>query len=157
MTTTVRNLVECLQKDEKELKHLETALRKEREALQNRDLKLLEDVIKVKTSLLTSLEQRAKQKMQILIALGYTPNRMTIDEFLIDLKNQPLIRIWEYIRKKLRDCQSSNAVNGKVVSHSQMRVNKMMQIVRGQNSQASLYTASGKERSTPGTYRIASA
>lgn len=157
MTITVRTLIECLQHDDKDLKQLEAVLKKENEALRTRDLKVMEDVLKVKTSLLSSIEQRSKHKSEILIALGYLPQSMTLDGFLTQLNNEPLKRVWAYLRQKLQDCKTLNSINGKVVSHSQMRVSKMMQIVRGQNNQASLYTATGKQSSSASAYRIASA
>jgi flagella synthesis protein FlgN len=157
MTITVRTLIECLQQDDKDLKQLEAVLKKENEALRTRDLKVMEDVLKIKTSLLSAIEQRAKHKTDILIALGFQPQRMTLDIFLSQLNNDPLKRVWAYLRQKLQDCKTLNSINGKVVSHSQIRVNKMMQIVRGQNTQAGLYTATGKQSSASCAYRIASA
>lgn len=157
MTATVRTLIECLQKDDKDLKQLELALKKESEALQSRQVKLLEDATKVKAKALTSLEQRAKEKTQILIALGFSPETQTVDQFLNSLGNGPLKKIWQYIRNKLKRCQQLNAINGKVVSHSQARVNKMMEIIRGKTNQESLYTPYGKEKSASNSYKIASA
>lgn len=157
MTITVRTLIECMQQDDKDLKQLEVVLKKESEALQQRDLKLLGDVLTLKTSLLSSIEQRAKNKSHILHALGYTPTTMDLDGFLDQLNNEPLKRVWLYLRNKLQDCKTLNSINGKVVSHSQMRVSKVMQIVRGQSSQSNLYTASGKQSSAASAYRIASA
>ncbi|PIE43336.1 MAG: hypothetical protein CSA50_05520 [Gammaproteobacteria bacterium] len=156
MTIALKTLFDFLDSDLNDLPHLEHALNEERLALQERNLSLLEQSQLLKQQVLQRLEQRTRAKSDYL-AKACAPNPPTFATLVRVSSNAELKAKWQLVQTLLNQCKQANSVNGKIISHSQQRVTKIMEIVRGQSRQSSLYGSQGKREILPSGCMLAKA
>lgn len=117
-------------------------LESERQALKDRDPTTLDGIIEEKTTNLQHLEHSAVQRSAW---LGANPTIDPQNKWLDLLKqtNQELIPLWKTLQDKLKDCQTQNEINGKVLARNQQIFKRILGIVRGQSAPQDLYTQKG--------------
>ncbi|MBB6523504.1 flagella synthesis protein FlgN [Pseudoteredinibacter isoporae] len=123
-------------------------LEKEQEALQERDHEYLRELLEEKTSLLNTLDAGSVQRAEILRELQQ-PNDQYAWESLIDaMGDADLKDHWQSLKDTIAQCQQLNEINGKIIARSQQTVQSLMQLLRGQDANQNLYTASGQTNSS---------
>ncbi len=113
------------------------------EALGNRDLTLLQDILSKKTPLLALLDQHGKERSQLLILLDHTPDRTGLQSLAKNSsQGQHLIAQGDQLNSLLERCQAANLRNGRLIRSSQASAHSMLGILRG-NDTPSLYDSRG--------------
>lgn len=120
----------------------------ERDALKDRQLVLLEDIIEQKTLYLQKLEHSANVRSQWLQQGGNQPqdNEKAWLE-LLEQHDSALVSRWQTLRELMHRCQNENEVNGKVLARKQATYSRLVNIVRGQSEAPDLYNAKGNRGS----------
>ncbi len=157
MTISIDKLKTLLQEDINDLAKLNEILQKERSALKDRSTDDIQTISAEKSSRLKTIEYRAKQKAQLFVAAGHSIKAGAFEQAVTAINNPELSTLWADVNQALKHCKEQNSVNGTVVSHSLKRVNKLMNIIRGQNNKPNLYGASGREHAMSGMNSIGKA
>ena len=157
MPLSIDRLKALLQEDIQDLTKLSEILNKERTALKERSTTSLKQLSSDKSSRLKTIEYRAKEKAKLFVDAGYSIKKGEFEQVISEIPDTSLQSLWRKVNIGLKFCQDQNTVNGKVVSHSLKRVNKLMDIVRGQHNKPNLYGSSGKENTMGGLNSIAKA
>lgn len=157
MTILVDRLKTLLQEDLNELAQLNEILQKERSALKDRSTDDIKQISSEKSAHLKSIEYRAKQKAKLFVEAGHPIKTGAFEKAILEMNDAELNSLWKKVNKALRLCKEQNTVNGTVVSHSLKRVNKLMNIIRGQNNKPNLYGSTGRENAMGGMNSIAKA
>ncbi len=146
-----------LAEDIRQLDQLASLLAEEKTFLAGQDVKALEPITQQKDALLKTLRDRAKQKIHLLVEMGYRPNSGTPSQFILASGMEALISPWTEAERKLKTCQSLNSVNGRVLANLQKRLTRLSDIFRGTTGQQKLYGASGQQTSVNQRTILASA
>lgn len=157
MTISIDRLKTLLQEDLNDLAQLNEILQNERSAIKDRSTDSIQKISAEKSSLLKTIEYRAKQKAQLFVEAGHAIKAGAFEQAVVAINNTELTALWTKVNQALKHCKDQNAVNGTVVSHSLKRVNKLMNIIRGQNNKPNLYGASGREHAIGGMNSIGKA
>lgn len=157
MAIALKNLIQFLDLDIQDLTRLTQVLLHETEALQQRNLPLLESSQAEKHHLLHRIEHRAQAKIAYLSEAS-TPKAPPPFSLLVKVSSNPELKEkWRAVQSLLENSQRANAINGKIISHSQRRVEKMMDIVRGKSQQPALYGSEGKQQLLNSGFMLAKA
>lgn len=121
----------------------------ERQALKQRDLELLDNIIEQKSRNLTALEESARLRARWVKATA-VPKQSAEQAWQSLLSGFPseLQERWQTLKNLFVECQVQNDVNGKIIARKQTTYNQMLGLVRGQPSASKLYTAKGAARHT---------
>jgi flagella synthesis protein FlgN len=113
------------------------------QALGDRDLHLLQDILNKKIPLLALLDQHGKERSQLLISLNCTPDRAGLHVLAQGLsQGQHLVEQGDELNSLLERCQAANLRNGRLIRSSQASTRSMIGILRG-NDTPSLYDSRG--------------
>ncbi|HZX16334.1 MAG TPA: flagellar protein FlgN [Pseudomonas sp.] len=113
------------------------------QALSDRDLPRLQNILTEKLPLLTLLDQHGKERSQLLASLNLSPDRTGL-QALAAQSNQGklLLERGDQLNALLERCQAANLRNGRLIRSSQASTNSMLGILRG-NETPSLYDSRG--------------
>ncbi|WP_339905746.1 flagellar protein FlgN [Pseudomonas guineae] len=113
------------------------------QALSDRDLPRLQNILTDKLPLLTLLDQHGKQRSQLLASLGLSADRVGL-QVLATQSSQGdlLLERGDQLNALLERCQTANLRNGRLIRSSQASANSMLGILRG-NETPSLYDSRG--------------
>lgn len=137
-------LEQHIQQDIKSCEILLQLLHAERDALKERQLDLLEDIIQNKAEHLLSLEKSANLRAQWLADPQAASATLEQRWATLLAKQAPHLQpLWQKLRDLLQTCQSENEVNGKMLGRSQQTLNRVLGLLRGQDTSPNLY--SGKK------------
>jgi flagellar biosynthesis/type III secretory pathway chaperone len=158
MQQFVEQLTALLNADFTELDQLEFLLGKEKTCLQQRDRLGLEKLASQKQQIIQSIERRAKQKAALLASSPLKIRPGQVREKLSELNDKNLLALWDSTATKLDTCKQRNQVNGTIISHSLLRANRLMNILRGHSSSpTTTYGQTGKTRNYGGSTTLARA
>jgi flagella synthesis protein FlgN len=158
MSLNISSLREMIAQDSAALGQLKQLLAYEREQLEQRKQDELPRIIEQKSNLLDQLNNSAKQRQQILTALGLPANTQGWDTLLQrNLTTQPLLGDWKLLVSEFEDCQSMNDINGKMIARSQQTLSHLLNLLRGKVPSPSLYTAQGTKTQNTSSYTVAKA
>jgi len=152
MTTKVdpaqaQSLLKILERDSNLSTHLVSLLKEERETLELRQFKTYSDILARKQRTLVDLESTDVQRRTLMQGMGFTGDN---EGFLAFLKLIPyqwqkkFTLLWELLTSSLQQCDSLNKINGKILLHSQIAIDRLMGLMKGQSPQQSTYTKSGR-------------
>ncbi|GHD47428.1 flagella synthesis protein FlgN [Marinobacter persicus] len=153
----IDDLKHLLSEDVRELDVLADLLSREKDLLGDADVRALEDVTREKNSLLEGIRERAKQKIRLLVNIGYKPDAGAPSRFIRASGEKELYQLWSTADSKLRFCQSVNENNGRILGHLQKRLSRITDIFRGASSQQKLYGAKGQQTGVSSSTVLASA
>lgn len=141
---TQDTLQQHIRQDLSACRNLLQLLEQEREALKNRDVDKLEDIIQNKSANLIHLEQSAKLR-SAWVAKQQKPSEKAdvVWQTLVRATKPDMLREWEEFRTLLRECQEQNEINGKLLARNQQVFARLLAIVRGKDSTDPLYNAKG--------------
>lgn len=155
--STADKLQALLDQDIEQLGQLKTLLEEEKTLLSNADVRGIEPLTEQKNTLLTAIRDRARQKVHLLVEMGFRPDQGHPSRFIRSAGLTELCQRWESAQASLADCHALNQQNSKVVSHLQTRLAKLTDIFRGSSSQQKLYGATGQQTSVGQRNMLASA
>lgn len=137
---------------------LKTLLLQEREMLEQRQHEGLPHIIEQKDQLLDTLAQSARQRQQILQALGLQPDAQSWQDLLsahtaLAESREP----WRALKDMFGECQRLNDINGKMISRSKQTLGNLLNILRGQVAAPQLYTQTGATTGNASAHTLAKA
>ncbi len=154
---SINDLKDLLSQDVQQLEQLTNILRKEKSCLSSSDLSELQALTTEKNQLLDQIRERARQKIRVLVAIGYQPDRTSPSRFIQSTGQTELYELWMQADQQMHECKTLNQNNGRVISHLQKRLSRLTSIFRGAAGQQKLYGAKGECTTVSGTNILASA
>ncbi|GAA4888718.1 flagellar protein FlgN [Ferrimonas pelagia] len=130
-------LVREIRQDVDDYQQLRSLLRHQRELLQRRDHQGLEQHNPRQNALCVKLARRAKRRSEILRTLGVSADQTGMDRLLAALAPQtqkPLKSLWSQLGNLIRDCQTENEVNGKMLAAQKGSIDRLMKQDAGNSS-----------------------
>ncbi|RDH43234.1 flagellar protein FlgN [Zooshikella ganghwensis] len=128
--------------------HLIVTLKAERQALKERDYSNLEAHISRKQSYLTSISQNANQRSKLFASLGLIPDATGFQQLLSfcdKAQKEHLESLWNALQSKLKESKHCNETNHRIISRTQLVVERFLRIYRGQPlTQKALYAKQGQ-------------
>lgn len=155
--SNIEKLKELLSQDIDQLQTLKEILVREKALLSQSDVKELAAVTQDKNNHLGQIRERAKVKIRLLVAMGFSPDKGEPSRFLKSAGMTDLVELWSQASSVLEDCQALNRTNGRIISHLQKRLSKLTEIFRGVSGQDKLYGAKGQEEAVTHSSILASA
>lgn len=155
--SAIAELKQLLENDIHQLRQLIALMNEESRVLRNRDVKALEPLAARKGKLLDDVRTRAREKVHLLVKIGYRPDQGEPSRFIRSAGLTELTSLWSEAQKLLTQCQGINSQNSRTVSHLQKRLARLTDIFRGSSNQQKLYGASGEQTSVGQRNILASA
>ncbi len=155
--SAIDDLKNLLSLDIRQLDTLAETLEKEKACLSGSDAKALELLTRQKNEILENIRERAKQKIRLLVAMGYRPDSGDPSRFIRSAGLDGLYAFWQEADSKLRHCHSLNENNGRIINHLQKRLSRLTDIFRGASGQQKLYGAKGQQTTVSSRTVLASA
>jgi len=142
------------------LNTLENLLEQEFEALNQRNIDQLQQLIAQKTDALTQLEENNLARNQLFIQAGITPNKSGLQQYCDQLppaqattfKNQ-----WRKLEQVLHSVNEKNQRNELTINRNGRNLGQLLSILRGQNQKTMLYDQSGEKGNYSAQSRIGKA
>ena len=122
-------------------------LARERDALKEKNLGELEQIIAEKAECLSQLEQSSRQRAAWSQRFSGDSPDEAWDALLNSVNNSNIRAAWQNLKKLFVECRTANEVNGKVIARNQQTFARLMGILRGQAEAPTLYTSSGSSSS----------
>jgi flagella synthesis protein FlgN len=115
----------------------------ELQALSDRDLPHLQNILTDKLPLLSVLDQHSKQRSQLLASLNLSADRAGLQSLAAQSsQGDLLLERGDELNTLLERCQAANLRNGRLIRSSQASAHSMLGILRG-NETPSLYDSRG--------------
>ena len=116
-------------------------LQLERKALETREYAALENLIAQKKNSVQLLETSALQRQQWLAKQGFSNE---FDALNAVRQQAPAVAShWENAAAVWNECQTANQVNEQICRRTRLVVERVLDILRGQNAQSTVYDAKG--------------
>jgi flagellar biosynthesis/type III secretory pathway chaperone len=130
-------------------------LREERQALEARQYADFETLLGSKAQLVAGLEQNTNTRRHWLQNQGFTSEA----ESLLSARTNAsgVASLWEQAAELWRDCQKANQINEQVCRRTQVVVENVLDVLRGQHGQKATYNAQGQSQRPMGGRTITSA
>jgi flagella synthesis protein FlgN len=124
-------------------------LRQEFELLKSSPSKKLEELLGQKKQQLQQNEQCAQQHNQLLVSLGYTPDRKGTGDFIQQCPQKAQLQErWDQLSDLLEQCRKQNEINGGAVQLNQHQVSHALDVLRGFANSDKTYGPGGESRPT---------
>ncbi|MFC6337509.1 flagellar protein FlgN [Pseudomonas sp. CCM 7891] len=137
------NLLQLITEDLTPAQHLLKLLQEESLALHGRDMRLLEDILARKQSLIILLEQHGKKRSQILLSLGLPADHDGLEQLASHSSvGDQLLSQSTALNELLLQCQQVNMLNGQSIQLQQATTANQLRILHG-GEPAALYNAQG--------------
>ena len=118
-------------------------LKEESLALYGRDMRLLEEILARKQSLIILLEQHGRRRSEILASLGLATNRSGLESLASHSSvGTQLLSQGDVLNQLLAQCQAANLLNGQSIQLQQATTANQLRILHGGEPPA-LYNAQG--------------
>ncbi|MES2871948.1 MAG: flagellar protein FlgN [Pseudomonadota bacterium] len=101
-------------------------------ALKSRDMRVLEDILARKQSLIILLEQQGRRRSEILASLGLPTNRNGLESLASHSSlGEQLLSQSDVLNQLLAQCQAANLVNGQSIQTQQAITAHQLRILHG--------------------------
>ena len=153
-----QSLLALLEKDRNLSTHLVLLLEEERSSLEHREFKTYSQILSRKQRALVDLESTDSERRALMQTMGFSSDN---DGFLSFLKLIPhqwqkkFSLLWEQLTEGLKQCDNLNKINGQILLHSQIAIDRLMGLMKGQTPQNNIYTKSGRSGSLDSNRRLA--
>lgn len=121
-----------------------TLLKQERSLLEKREYEQYQQLISNKLQLLQTLEKNAAVRQQHLLNAGFEDEASTLAT--LDKQAPIVANAWRKLQSQWQQCQELNEINERISKRTRLVVGQILDILRGQNNQAKLYTKQGNTR-----------
>lgn len=143
-----QQLLKAIEDDHKLALKLKTILQEERRHLEQRQYSAHQALVQEKTQHLMALERADIERRQAMASMGLTSDKLGFDIFVEKVppawKNR-FNHAWEQLSDTMNTCARLNKVNGKILSHAQHSMDKLMSIIKGGGSSVSVYQSNGRK------------
>lgn len=142
------------------LETLEKLLEQEFDALNQRNIDQLQQLIVQKTDALTLLEENNIARNQLFIQAGITPNKAGLQQYSAQLPETQATTFksqWSKLEKILHSVNDKNQRNELIISRNSRNLEQLLSILRGQNQKTMLYDQSGEKGNYSAQSRIGKA
>jgi flagella synthesis protein FlgN len=153
----IDDLKNLLLLDIRQLEKLANTLKKENTCLSDSDTKALETLTREKNAILGDVRERAKQKIRVLVSMGFRPDSGEPSRFIRSAGLHEAYSLWQEADLKLKECHVLNENNGRIINHLQKRLTRLTDIFRGASGQQKLYGAKGQQTTVSSRTVLASA
>jgi len=141
-----KRLTDLLCEEVTQAKGLLHTLQDEFKSIQNRDIEILQDVLKKKLDYTSKLEKIEQDINQNIEQSGSKPQSDTVQKYLASFAklssgNSTLMSELEFIAKQ---CKTQNEINGRLVNSANNSIKQALAIVSGQDQNFAGYNADGK-------------
>ncbi|WP_455930323.1 flagella synthesis protein FlgN [Pseudomonas fluorescens] len=137
------HLLELIIDDLAPTQHLLELIKEESLALYGRDMRLLEEILARKQSLIVLLEQHGKKRSEILISLGLPADHDGLAQLASHSSvGDQLLAQSTALNQLLAQCQETNLLNGQLIQLQQATTANQLRILHGGEPPA-LYNAQG--------------
>jgi flagellar biosynthesis/type III secretory pathway chaperone len=130
-------------------------LRKERQSLETREYAHFEELLGTKAQLLAALEQNTNTRRHWLQHQGFTDEAGSLRGARAAAPE--VAARWEQAAELWRECQTANQINEQVCRRTQVVVENVLDVLRGQHGQKATYNAQGQSQRSIGGRTITSA
>jgi flagella synthesis protein FlgN len=154
-STLWAQLEKTFQQDIPTTSHLLSLLARERKALESRDYDEFQKIVSQKQQHLKQLELHSAVRQQLLQTAGFNDEASTLNAAE---KQAPIVaKAWRELAEEWAQCQQLNEVNERIAKRTKLVVGQILDMLRGQNNQAKIYTNKGESGSSSGGRTITSA
>lgn len=130
-------------------------LERERKALEERNYDEFQKIIGQKQQHLKQLELHSAVRQQLLQTAGFNDEASTLSAAE---QQAPLVaKAWRQLAEEWTRCQKLNDINERIAKRTRLVVGQILDLLRGQNNQAKLYTNKGESHASSGGRTITSA
>lgn len=150
-TRLLEDLGDVLHQETEAAGQLLTALRKERNALGNRDLEATGETAREKESLIASLEILAARQNELLALAGIDPCTRDLDSALKSAGLGALLERWQALLDVLAQCRHQNLINGGVIEMSRRFAQRVLESLRRVSPDSQLYGPKGDAKGESGS------
>ena len=149
--TSIKQIEALIEQDTIACQALLDLLNQERDALKERDIDALEQIVGKKADCLTHLEKSASVRMAW--SQSYADNNPEVawDTLLTRFNSDGLKTAWQKLKSLFSECQTANEVNGKILARNQQTFSRILTLMRGQSDAPKLYTSSGNASNSGGS------
>lgn len=150
-TELLNRIADSIEQDIVACETLVQLLQHERKLLADRAYDTLDSIIQEKSAWLIKLEQSAKTRQSLLIDSGINSADDPAAAFMAWLESsgqQKLAGRWQLLKTRMEECKNANEINGKLIYRGQATHQKLIGILRGQDSQTMLYTDKGVKKNS---------
>lgn len=144
-----------LQLDIELSQQLLNALREERAVLETRQYARFEELLGEKTKLIADLEHNTNARRHWLQHQGFTSEVESLRVARRDAAD--IAARWEQAAELWRECQTANQINEQICRRTQLVVENVLDVLRGQHGQKATYNAQGLAQRPMGGRTITSA
>jgi flagella synthesis protein FlgN len=130
-------------------------LQQERSALETRNYDQFQHIIAQKQELVAQLESHSNNRQQLLLEAGFTDEPKTLSA--ADSQAPAVAKAWRQLGEQWRHCQELNEINERIAKRTRLVVGQVLDLLRGQNNSAKLYTSTGDAKNTSSGRTITSA
>jgi len=118
-------------------------MKQEREALTQRNLELVTQLVEAKVIALEKLDYNSQQRCDLMRQVGLEVDEKQWPQVIAKINNPKLQMEWHELLKTVELCKQTNTVNGKMVARGQQTLARLLSIFRGQVSIPELYDQRG--------------
>ncbi|WP_447591982.1 flagella synthesis protein FlgN [Aquipseudomonas campi] len=116
----------------------------EHQALNERDLARLQDILTQKLPLLSLLDQHGTERADVLTAEQLSPDREGLQILASrSTEGSSLLARSEELNELLAQCREANLRNGRIIRSNQASLSSVMSILRGGDATPGLYDSRG--------------
>jgi flagellar biosynthesis/type III secretory pathway chaperone len=125
------------------------------EALARGDASNLDTYLGHELALLGKLDETFRQQHELLLRQGLTADRHGLETAIRRCADRELDALWLALRQQLEDCRERNRSNARLAKQSSLRAQAALQILRGEDVEATGYGPRGDPQSSTGGHTIA--
>ena len=130
-------------------------LNDERQALQTREYAQFEELLGAKAQLIAQLERNTNTRRHWLQNQGFTSEAGSLQAARAHAPD--VAAQWEQAAELWRQCQTANQINEQICRRTQVVVENVLDVLRGQHGQKATYNAQGQAQRSVGGRTITSA
>lgn len=142
----LQSLRQALEQETELAQRLYEVLAQEQQALEHMSAELIQQLAKMKTSLLLEMDQKMAIRQKLMPNANLQNGLEVFLEQAPEMVARSLRPVAETFREWLYRCHRQNEVNGRIIAGSRRSVERSLNLLRGQNPDMMLYNAKGAAR-----------
>ena len=157
---TAQQLLKALEHDQKLALQLKTLLQEEKSSLEKRQYDAYQRLLKQKTQYLVELEQADTVRRNAMTAMGFSSDKEGFIAFIEQVPKSWQSRFqrnWESLSDLMNTCARLNKINGKILAHAQISLDRLMNLLRGNPQQIATYQSNGRHSAASAHRMLATA
>jgi flagella synthesis protein FlgN len=126
---------------------LASLLKQERDALKISDVDKVSEITKLKQPYLLKLEQLARQREQLLSAVGFPAGKSGLEAFIANQEEADATRMSMQVsrlREVAKTCREFNQINGGIINVNRQYLVRALSILRGRDPETGAYGPGGE-------------